>query len=132
MPDETHQTLTQSIIQGARTDPTRLALVFIDDDGGEESISTARFHGEALTYSRALREIGVEENDLVILVLQHSQMLLYAFWGAMYLGAIASIFPYLTEKLDPAIYLEQVRALVMHSKAKAVITFPEFKDHLSK
>src|SRR4030067_421087 len=123
MPDETHQTLTQSIIQGARTDPTRLALVFIGDDGSEESISTARFHGEALTYSQALQKIGVEENDLVILVLQHSQMLLYAFWGAMYLGAIASIFPYLTEKLDPDIYWSRVKELVAHSRARAVITF---------
>jgi acyl-CoA synthetase (AMP-forming)/AMP-acid ligase II len=131
MLDENCQTLTQSIIQRARTDPDRLALVFIGDDGGEETISAARFDLEASSYALALQGIGVKEDDLVILVLQHSQRLLFAFWGAMYLGAIASIFPFLTEKLDPVIYLEQVKALVMHSKARAVITFPEFKEKLS-
>jgi len=59
----------------------------------------------------------------VILVLQHSQTLLFAFWGALYLGAIASIFPFLTEKLDPQIYLERVKELVTQSNARAVITF---------
>jgi fatty-acyl-CoA synthase len=131
MLDETYQTLTQPIIQRAQADPDRLALVFIGDDGREEIISAARFDAEASAYALALQSLGVKEDDLVILVLQHSQRLLFAFWGAMYLGAIASIFPFLTEKLDPVIYVEQVKALVTHSRARAVITFPEFKEKLS-
>lgn len=131
MLDTANRTLTQSIIQRAQTDPAHRALVFMSDDGRVEHISAARFHTEASQYALALQASGVQENDLVILVLQHSQTLLFAFWGAMYLGAIASIFPYLTEKLDPAIYLEQVRQLVTHSKARAVITFPKFKGELT-
>jgi acyl-CoA synthetase (AMP-forming)/AMP-acid ligase II len=46
------------------------------------------------------------------------------------MGAIASIFPFLTEKLDPALYMERVRELVIHSRARMVITFPEFKEDL--
>lgn len=132
MIDESYQTLTQPIIQRSETDPAHLALVFIEDDGREHAISSAGFHREVVLYARALQASGVEANDLVILVLQHTPTLLYAFWGAIYLGAIASVFPYLTEKLDPEIYLEQVKALVTHSQARAVITFPEFKDDLSR
>jgi acyl-CoA synthetase (AMP-forming)/AMP-acid ligase II len=68
---------------------------------------------------------------LVVLVLEHSQVLLSAFWGALYLGAIPSIFPFLTEKLDSDLYMERVKILVAHSGAKAAITFPAFKDDLS-
>ena len=132
MIDESYQTLTQPIIQRSETDPSHLALVFIEDDGSEHPISSAGFHREVVLYAQALQASGVQADDLVILVLQHSQTLLYAFWGAIYLGAIASIFPYLTEKLDPEIYMERVKALVTHSQARAVITFPEFKDDLSR
>jgi acyl-CoA synthetase (AMP-forming)/AMP-acid ligase II len=123
-------TLTKAIAERAATDPERLAVVFIDDDGGEGTHTARQFHDEASRYSSALQTIGVQPEDLVILVLHHSQTLLFAFWGAMYLGAIASIFPFLTEKLDAVIYLQRVRELVTHSRARAVITFPEFKDEL--
>jgi fatty-acyl-CoA synthase len=130
MPVIRYNTLTQPIISRAMNDPERLAIVFVHDDGREEKLTAAQFHSEAARYALALHSIGVEPDDLVILVLRHSQTLLFAFWGALYLGAIASIFPFLTEKLDPQIYLERVKALVTHSKAKAVITFPEFKTEL--
>ena len=126
-----YNTLTQPLISRALDDPERLAIVFIHDDGTEEKISASQFHAEASRYASALRSTGVQPEDLVILVLRHSQTLLFAFWGALYLGAIASIFPFLTEKLDPQIYMERVKELVNHSKARVVITFPEFKAELS-
>jgi acyl-CoA synthetase (AMP-forming)/AMP-acid ligase II len=124
------QTLTQSVVQRAQRNPSHLALVFMDDDGSETHLTAARLHAESACYALALQKLGVKENDLVILVLPHSQTLIFAFWGAMYLGAIASIFPFLTEKLDRAIYQERVAELVQHSQAKAVITFPEFRGEL--
>lgn len=126
-----YSTLIEPVVERARLTPDRLALIFINDDGSEERISAAQFDRAARAYALALQAIGVGPEDLVILVLQHSQTLPYAFWGAMYLGAIASIFPYLTEKLDPKLYMERVKLLVTHSGAKAVITFPEFEDGLS-
>ena len=126
-----YTTLTQPIICRALEDPEGLAIVFIHDDGTEEKIQAAQFHAEASRYALALQSTGVQPEDLVILVLRHSQTLLFAFWGAIYLGAIASIFPFLTEKLDAQIYMERVKELVTHSKARAVITFPEFKAELS-
>jgi acyl-CoA synthetase (AMP-forming)/AMP-acid ligase II len=124
--------LIQPIIQRAKTNPDFPALIFMPESGEEEHIPAGRFHAEAAAYAQALRQIGVEPEDLVILVLRHSRVLLSAFWGALYLGAISSIFPFLTEKLDPVIYMERVRELVTLSRAKAVITFPEFKDALSQ
>lgn len=128
----TATTLIQPILQRAAQEPDRLALVFLDDDGSENRLSAAQFHAGAAGYAQALQAIDVQTDDLVILVLRHSLTLLHAFWGAMYLGAVASIFPFLTEKLDPDLYMARVKALVEHSQAKVVITFPEFKDALGK
>jgi acyl-CoA synthetase (AMP-forming)/AMP-acid ligase II len=118
------------VIERAQENPHHLTLVFIAEDNTEEEVSAERFHNEAVVYSQALQDMGVGPEDLVILVLQHSRVLLSAFWGALYLGAIPSIFPFLTEKLDPELYMQRIRILVGHSGAKVVITFPEFKGEL--
>jgi acyl-CoA synthetase (AMP-forming)/AMP-acid ligase II len=126
-----YETLIQPVVERAQSEPDALALVFIGEDGAEERVTAAEFHRGSLAYADALRGIGIGPEDLVILMLNHSRVLLSAFWGALYLGAIPSIFPFLTEKLDPALYMERVRALVEHSRARAVITFPAFKDQLA-
>jgi len=125
-----YQTLVQPVIERARQDPDCLTLVFIPENGPTENVTAAQFHAEAVSYAAALQAAGIQPNDLVILVLRHSRTLLSAFWGALYMGAIASIFPFLTEKLDPVLYMERVRELVIHSQARMVITFPEFKTDL--
>ena len=124
--------LIQPIIDRGIKKPDHLSLIFIDPDGTEQIVTAGQFHQSASLYANAFTGVGINPGDLVILVLKHSQVLLSAFWGAMYLGAIPSIFPFLTEKLDPELYLKRVKTLVGHSQAKAVITFPEFKEDLEK
>ncbi len=126
-----YETLTQAVIAHACNRPNDLTLVFFKEDGSREEISSQAFHQEALGFACALKDLGVQADDLVILVLKHTKMLVSSFWGALYLGAVASIFPYLTEKLDPQIYKERIKALVTHERARVVITFPEFKEELS-
>jgi len=123
-------TLTGLLAARAAEQPRRLAVAFLGDDGTVDEITAERFHREALAFAAALAGIGVAGGDLVILVLPHSRTLLSAFWGAMYAGAVPSIFPFLTEKLDPALYFERVRLLVAGSGARAVITSPEFEAQL--
>jgi len=125
------QTLIQPIIERAVRQPDRLAVVFIREDGIEESITAGEFYRDACLFASALQNQGIGVDDLVIVVLKHSRELLSAFWGSLLLGSIGSIFPYLTEKLDPAIYKQRVKTLVAHSGAKAVITFAEFKQDLT-
>jgi acyl-CoA synthetase (AMP-forming)/AMP-acid ligase II len=125
------ETLIQPLIERAQTTPEHAALVFIAEDGVETKITSGELHHSAEQYARVLKEMGIGPDDLVILVLRHSEILLSAFWGALYLGAIPSIFPFLTEKLDPVLYRERVKTLVAHSGARAVITMPEFESQFS-
>ncbi len=124
-------TLTEAVITRAARTPDAVSVIFQNDDGSENTITAGEFHARNQAYAAALRAAGVGPGDLVILVLKHSETLLSAFWGAMYLGAIASIFPFLTEKLDPQLYQQRVKALVTQEEARAVITFPEFHAELS-
>lgn len=125
-----YTTLVEAVIRRAAEDPQARSIIFLHDDGSEQVITAEAFHQRNLAYAAALRSLGVGEDDLVVLVLKHSETLLSAFWGAMYLGAIASIFPFLTEKLDPVLYKARVKALVTQEEARAVITFPEFAAEL--
>jgi fatty-acyl-CoA synthase len=126
-----YETLIQPVMERATKEPERLAFVYMGEDGSEKNVTALEFDQRARKFARALQGIGVGKEDMVILVLRHSETLLYAFWGGLYMGAIVSIFPFLTEKLDPKIYFERVKAMVAHSAVKAVITFPEFKDELT-
>jgi acyl-CoA synthetase (AMP-forming)/AMP-acid ligase II len=127
----TFSSLIQPVKQQAASQPDDLALVFIEEDGRAHTLTCAQFWQSAVTAAHSLQNHNIHHDDLVILVMQHSQELLTTFWGAMHIGAIPSIFPFLTEKLDPQIYMERVRALVAQANARAVITFPDFKTPLT-
>jgi fatty-acyl-CoA synthase len=112
--------------------PDATAIVFIPaDNTPTRTITTREFFDSAGRYAAALRNVEVAPRDLVILVMEHSEALLYAFWGAMMLGAIPSIFPFLSDKLDPTMYFERVKALVEHSGAKAIIASAQFAESLA-
>ncbi len=113
-------------------DGNAVTLIAPDD---RQTITYRTFFEQSAHYARALEKAGVQPGDLVVLVLQHGADVLYAFWGALLLGAIPSIMPFLTPKLDPRRYYDSVRKLVMLSEVKAVITYPgqqpDLEEHLA-
>jgi acyl-CoA synthetase (AMP-forming)/AMP-acid ligase II len=126
-----YRTLIEPVTERARRDPDRPSVVLIGEDGSEETVTAAQFLANAADYAAVLRAAGIRPRDIVILVMRHSKELLSAFWGALYLGAIPSIFPFLSEKLDRSLYVQQVRILVAHCRARAVIASPQFKPDLA-
>ncbi len=69
----------------------------------------------------------IEPGEVIILIMQHSIELVYAYFGAILHGAIPSILPYLTEKLSPERYREDLASLIGISQPAAIVTFPEFE-----
>ncbi len=76
------------------------------------------------------REHNIQPGEVIILIMQHSVELVYAYFGAILHGAIPSILPYLTEKLSPERYREDLASLVGISKPSAIVTFPEFESEV--
>lgn len=124
------ENLLKPVIERVQQIPDHRMLVFIDEDGDEQTVSAGEFYRWMLAYARAIRVAGLQTDDLLILVLRHSRELLSSFWGALSVGVIPSIFPFLTEKLDADIYMQRVRTLVTHCGARAVLTYPEFHQEL--
>jgi len=97
----------------------------------ERSYSVGEFFHHAARYAHALDAIGASPGELVVLILPQEENALFGFWGAMLLGAVPSMFAYLTDKLDPIRYYDSVRKLVQHANARFVITDTALFDPLS-
>ncbi|GAB4343456.1 MAG: hypothetical protein Kow00117_22150 [Phototrophicales bacterium] len=104
----------------------RTAVVLVDSSG-DHTVTYREFFTRAAQYAYALEQAGIQPGDLVALILQHSDAVLYSFWGAMLLGAIPSIFPFLTEKLDRNKYFDSVQQLVTHEEIALIITYDELE-----
>ncbi|MDX1993332.1 MAG: AMP-binding protein [bacterium] len=105
------------------------AVVMVTHEG-ETRITYGQFFARAEAYAAVLLEAGIRPGDLVALILQHGESVLYGFWGALLMGAVPSIFPFLSDKLDPARYFDSARQLIDHSGVKAVITYRELEADL--
>ncbi|MCL4266810.1 MAG: AMP-binding protein [Anaerolineae bacterium] len=111
-------------------DATAPAIIYLQTDSLPEIISRQMFRQAVIGYANWLRRLSIQPGDLVIIA--HTQNLesIYAFWGALLVGAIPSMFPTLTEKLDADIYMHHMATLVRLSAVKAVLTTDEFAPQL--
>ncbi len=112
--------------------PHAPAIIYLETGKDPITVTRKDFRQQVENYAGALQDLGVLPRDLIILA--HTQNLesIFAFWGAMLLGAIPSMFPTLTEKLDPEIYMSSMAQLVKHSDAKWVLTTDEFAPQLAQ
>jgi acyl-CoA synthetase (AMP-forming)/AMP-acid ligase II len=81
-------------------------------------------------YARTLEREGIQPGEVVVLILQHGEDLVYSFWGTILQGSIPSIMPFLTEKLSPERYKADLSALISITKPSAIITYPEFEGEV--
>jgi len=78
-------------------------------------------------YVQTYTQYGIQPGDVVLLILQHSADLLFAYFGAVLHGAIPSIMPFLTGKLLPERYRADLAALVAVTQPTAIVTYREFE-----
>jgi fatty-acyl-CoA synthase len=111
--------------------PTETTLIYLNTEASPMLLTRQQFADEVRRYGAALQGSGVAPRDLVIIADTQSITSILAFWGAMVAGAIPSMFPTLTEKLDPDIYQRNLAELVRLSNVKAVLTTEEFAPTLT-
>ena len=86
-------------------------------------------HGSS-GYVQTYKRHGIQPGDVILLILQHDVDLIYAYFGAVLLGAIPSIMPFLTEKLLPDRYRTDLAQLVAHTQPTAIVTYREFESEI--
>ncbi len=110
--------------------PSRVALTLQFSNRADVSLTVDQLLRGANTYACAFSRAGIQPGEVVVLILQHGEDLVYSFWGAILHGAIPAIMPFLTEKLSPERYRADLSALISVTQPAAVVTYPEFEAEL--
>jgi fatty-acyl-CoA synthase len=108
------------------------AIIYVETGRPTLHVSRSDFLQAVRAQSDQLRRLGIGPGDLVVIA--HTQNLesIFSFWGAVVAGAIPSMFPTITEKLDPDIYMRSMAELVRLSDVKAILTTDEFTPVLAQ
>lgn len=112
-------------------DTAHPAIIFVQTGADPLTITRQQFQTSAARFAAALQRIGLKPGDLLIIAHLQNLESMYAFWGALRMGAIPSMFPTLTEKLDRQIYIRSMAQLVELSDVKAIFTTSEFAPELA-
>ncbi|MEI7466742.1 MAG: AMP-binding protein [Chloroflexota bacterium] len=124
------QTLASSLLNSATDVPDRIAI-YLQRAGKEDTpISYARLIAQGSVYAQALQTQGVKAGDIVVIILPHSEALVYAWVGAVLMGSVPSILPPLTEKLAPDRYRRDLAALTQITHPAAIITYDTFANEV--
>lgn len=119
-------TLTARLCANCAQAPGRPALHLLQARQPDLTITYAGLLAGAAGYARAYAEAGLQPGEVIVLILQHGEALIYAFWGAVLHGAVPSIMPFLTEKLAPERYRQELGTLVGITRPAAIVTYPDF------
>ncbi|MCU0480648.1 MAG: AMP-binding protein, partial [Anaerolineae bacterium] len=112
-------------------DSSAPAIIYVASDAPTQIITRGHFRDAVHRYADGFARLGIRPRQLVIIAQTQNLEAMYAFWGALLMGAIPSMFPTLTEKLDPQIYMQSMAELVRLSDVRAIITSDDFVAQLA-
>jgi fatty-acyl-CoA synthase len=110
--------------------PDRAAIILQFSGRDDLPITYDQLLRASSSFAQTLEREGIRPGEMVVLILQHGEDLVYSFWGAILQGAIPSIMPFLTEKLSPERYKADLSALIAVTKPAAIVTYPEFEGEV--
>lgn len=120
-------TLSSILFDSYRQIPDQVALTLVITGKDDEQITFRELFLGSVHYANLLNDNHIETDEIVIIILQHGKDLIFSFLGALLHGSIPSIMPYLTEKLLPERYRDDLTSLVEVTKPSAIITYKDFE-----
>src|SRR5579859_6056670 len=126
MPAAGGATLTAILCDNFAATPERAAVILLQPRQPDQVVTFRWLMEGSAGYARAYLQAGLLPGEVVVLILQHGEALVYAYWGALLAGVVPSIMPFLTEKLAPEKYRQELAALVAVTRPAAIVTYPEF------
>lgn len=124
------QTFHHILKSNYESKPDQVAI-YLQHAGQEDlPITYHELLNRAVGTQHALEDQGIKPGEVVLLILQHGEDLIYSYFGIILHGAIPSIMPYLTEKLQPDRYRADLSALIDVTQPAAIITFADFESEV--
>ncbi len=123
-------TLPQLLQNAYQTVPDKTSIILQFASQEDKTITYRDLIHGANRYAQTYAKQGIKKGEVVILILQHGEDLVYSFWGAILHGAIPSIMPFLTEKLAPEKYRADLSSLISITKPTTIVTYPEFEKEI--
>ena len=120
-------TLAKILLDHFEGHPEQIAIHLQSAGSDDLPVSYKKLIERASAYADFYANRGIQPGEVVILILEHGEPLIYSFYGAILHGAIPSIMPFLTEKLSPERYRADLASLISVTKPAAVLTYPEFE-----
>ena len=124
------QTLLQILKNNYDKHPEQVAITFQQAGQPDLPITTRELLDRATGSQQMLEAEGILPGEVVLLILQHSEDLIYTYFGTILHGAIPSIMPYLTEKLQPDRYRADLAALIEVTRPAAIFTYADFEPEV--
>ena len=119
-------TVSQRILERLEQTPDRLyARVHIGD--ATHSISYQRLAEGAAPYAAACAQANLAPGDRVVVLKEQGPDLLYAFFGAMFAGAVPTILAPPSPRQDPAHFWRGHREVMERIRAQLLFTTPKLK-----
>lgn len=110
--------------------PDQVSVILLHAGQPDRTVTYRKLIYGASGYVKTYQRNQIQPGDVVLLILQHSLDLLYAYYGAVLHGAIPSIMPFLTEKLLPERYRADLASLVAVTQPAAIVTYPDFESEV--
>ena len=126
----TPDTLAGVLLDNLRAVPDQPALHLLHNRQPDRAITYRELVDGAAAYAAAYAAAGLQPGEVVVLILQHGEALVYAFWGAVLHGAVPAIMPFLTEKLAPERYRQELAALVEITRPAGLVTYRDFEPEV--
>lgn len=123
-------TLAGSLRAHFQTHPERTAIYLQHAGQADLPISWARLLAGAGGYADLYARRNLQPGEVVVLILEHGEALIDAFYGAILGGQIPAIMPFLTEKLSPERYRADLASLLAVTQPAAIVTSPEFEAEI--
>ncbi len=108
------------------------AIIYVSSEQEPVKVSRDAFRRKTRAYGAGFLQLGIQPGDLIIIAHLQNLESIFAFWGALRIGAIPSMFPTLTEKLDPQVYMHNMNALVARSNVRLIFTSDEFAPTMAQ
>lgn len=120
-------TFPEQLLASYRDCPDKVSLTLLLSGREDQPVTYRQMVEGAAVWANTYEQQGVKPGEVVVLILQHGLDLIFAYWGAILHGAIPSIMPFLTEKLQPDRYRVDLSSLVGITRPECIVTYREFE-----